>query len=103
MIRLENVTYRYREDSEPVIRNLDLSIRDGESLSVMGANGSGKSTLAKILAGLIEVKQGRIRIDSGGTTRLPVGILFQNPDNQMVAVTVEKEIAFARLSTKGGD
>jgi energy-coupling factor transporter ATP-binding protein EcfA2 len=95
MIRLENVTYRYRDDSEPVIRNLSLTIREGESLSVMGANGSGKSTLAKILAGLIEVKQGRIHIDNSHAARMPVGMLFQNPDNQMVAVTVEKEIAFA--------
>ncbi len=95
MIRLENITYRYRDDRDSVIRNLNLTIRDGESLSVMGSNGSGKSTLAKILAGLIEVKQGRIHIDNSHATRLPVGILFQNPDNQMVAVTVEKEIAFA--------
>jgi energy-coupling factor transporter ATP-binding protein EcfA2 len=95
MIRLENVTYRYRNDSEPVIRNLNLTVRDGECLSVMGANGSGKSTLAKILAGLIEVKLGRIHIDNSHATRMPVGILFQNPDNQMVAVIVEKEIAFA--------
>lgn len=95
MICLENVTYRYHEDSEPVLRNLDLIVRDGESLSVMGANGSGKSTLAKILAGLIEVKQGRMHIDGNYTRNLAVGLLFQNPDNQMVAVTVEKEIAFA--------
>lgn len=95
MIRLENVTYRYRDDSEPVIRNLNLGIPAGESLCIMGANGSGKSTLAKILAGLIVVKQGRVLIEGGDTTRMPVGILFQNPDNQMVAVTVEKEIAFA--------
>jgi energy-coupling factor transport system ATP-binding protein len=95
MIRLERVTFRYRDDSPPVLRNLDLTVSDGESLSVMGVNGSGKSTLAKILAGLLEVKQGRVHIDRNDAGRLPVGILFQNPDNQMVAVTVEKEIAFA--------
>ncbi len=95
MIRLENVTYRYREDSEPVIRNLNLSVQTGESLCIMGANGSGKSTLAKIIAGLIEVKQGHVIIEGGDISPTPVGILFQNPDNQIVAVTVDKEIAFA--------
>jgi len=95
MIRLENVTYRYREDSEPVLRNLNLHLQPGESVCVMGANGSGKSTLAKILAGLIDVKQGRVRVEIGDGCPMPVGILFQNPDNQIVSVTVEKEIAFA--------
>jgi len=59
----------------------------------MGANGSGKTTLARLIAGLIKPFRGRIDIGHNGNTR--VGILFQNPDNQMVAVTVEKEIAFA--------
>ena len=95
MIHLENVTYRYRDDGEPVLRNLNLDIRAGESVCIMGANGSGKSTLAKILAGLIDIKQGRVSVEAGDTSPMPVGILFQNPDNQMVSVTVEKEIAFA--------
>jgi len=60
----------------------------------MGANGSGKSTLALILAGLLTPDHGRVVIDSGKEHPRPVGMLFQNPDNQMVAVTVEKEVAF---------
>ncbi len=95
MIHLENVTYRYRDDGEPVLRNLNLDIRTGESVCIMGANGCGKSTLAQILAGLIDVKQGRVLVEVGDSPPIPVGILFQNPDNQMVSVTVEKEIAFA--------
>ena len=95
MIRLENVTYRFHDDSEPVLRNLNISILPGESVCIMGANGSGKSTLAKIIAGLIEVKQGRVQIKVNNDCPMPVGILFQNPDNQIVSVTVEKEIAFA--------
>jgi energy-coupling factor transporter ATP-binding protein EcfA2 len=95
MIHLENVTYLYRDDGEPVLRNLDLTVRAGESVCVMGANGSGKSTLAKILAGLIDVKQGHVSVKASDTSPIPVGILFQNPDNQMVSVTVEKELAFA--------
>ncbi len=95
MISFENVTYRYSDDGEPVLRNLNLTVQAGETLCIMGANGSGKSTLAKVLAGLIRVKQGRVHIESASDTQIPVGILFQNPDNQMVALTVEKEIAFA--------
>ncbi|TET96215.1 MAG: ABC transporter ATP-binding protein [Candidatus Zixiibacteriota bacterium] len=95
MIHLENVTYRYRDDGKQVLRNLNLDIQAGESVCIMGANGSGKSTLAKILAGLIDVKQGRVSVEAGDTSPMPVGILFQNPDNQIVSVTVEKEIAFA--------
>jgi energy-coupling factor transport system ATP-binding protein len=59
----------------------------------MGANGSGKSTLALLLAGLVSPDQGRIGIAADSKT-MTVGLLFQNPDNQMVAVTVDKEIAF---------
>ncbi|MFH1373944.1 MAG: energy-coupling factor transporter ATPase [bacterium] len=95
MIRFEEVTCRYRDDGPPVLRNLSLEIRDGESVCIMGANGSGKSTLARIIAGLLEVRQGRLKIDVDSRSPLPVGILFQNPDNQIVSVTVEKEIAFA--------
>lgn len=95
MIRLDNVTYRYRNEDRPVLKDLNLAVKAGETVSVMGANGSGKSTLAKVLAGLIEVDRGRIRVETDEDAPLPVGILFQNPDNQMVSVTVEKEIAFA--------
>ncbi len=94
-VHLENVTYRYRDDRRAALRNLTLHVNPGETLCVMGANGSGKSTLAKVLAGLLEPNQGRVQIDVERSTPMPVGILFQNPDNQMVSVTVEKEVAFA--------
>ena len=99
MITLDKVTYWYREGSNPVLRNVSLEINRGESVCVMGRNGSGKSTLAKLIAGLVNPGRGHISIngqaptvDSGSSG---VGILFQNPDNQMVATLVEKEIAFA--------
>ncbi|MEW5995164.1 MAG: energy-coupling factor transporter ATPase [Candidatus Zixiibacteriota bacterium] len=95
MIRLENVTYRYRDDARPVLRNLSLEIQPGEVIAIMGPNGSGKSTLARLLTGLVETRQGHVHVDISTETPMPVGLLFQNPDNQMVAVTVEKEIAFA--------
>ena len=95
MVRLENVTYRYSGDLPPALLNVSLEIGEGEAVCVMGANGSGKSTLAKIVAGLIKPAQGRLTLGVANNTATPVGLLFQNPDNQMVAVTVEKEIAFA--------
>lgn len=94
MIRLENVTFRYTDDGPPALQNISLEIKAGESVCVMGANGSGKSTFAKLLAGLIRLRQGQIRIASTDAGRIPVALIFQNPDNQMVAVTVEKELAF---------
>ncbi len=93
MIKFSNVTYRYSENQIPAIDDVTLVIDKGESVCLMGANGSGKTTLARLIAGLIEPFRGRIDVGHNGNSK--VGILFQNPDNQMVAVTVEKEIAFA--------
>ena len=95
MVRLENAIYRYPGDLPPALLNVSLEIAEGEAVCVMGANGSGKSTFAKVVAGLIKPQQGRVTLGVGKNSPIPVGILFQNPDNQMVAVTVEKEIAFA--------
>ncbi|MCP4684650.1 MAG: ATP-binding cassette domain-containing protein [bacterium] len=99
MVKLENVTYWYRDEGEMVLRNLSLEIRPGEAVCIMGRNGSGKSTLARLIAGLLKPKRGSIavngRTSADETSDPDVGILFQNPDNQMIATLVEKEIAFA--------
>jgi len=95
MIKLSDIGYRYSESARPVLSDVSLQIEPGESVCVMGANGSGKSTLAKLMAGLLETQRGQIRLDGASRQSPRVGIIFQNPDNQMVAVTVEKEVAFA--------
>jgi len=95
MIKLEDVTYRYGSRSTAALDDVSLHIGAGEQVCIMGANGSGKSTFAALVAGLIKTVRGTVRINHDGEVPLPVGILFQNPENQMVAVTVEKEIAFA--------
>lgn len=99
MVTLEKVAYWYRDDSALALRNLSLGIRPGEAVCLMGRNGSGKSTLARLIAGLIKPRRGRIAVDGrtvgGDTLDSGVGILFQNPDNQMIATLVEKELAFA--------
>lgn len=99
-IEMKNVSFSYRKDT-PVLKEVSLSIEKGEWVSILGHNGSGKSTLSKLLIGLLKAKSGEVIID--GLTlneetvydiRERVGIVFQNPDNQFVGVSVEDDIAF---------
>ena len=98
MIELDHISYWYPRRSEAALRDVSLVVQDGESVCVMGRNGSGKTTLVKLIAGLVTPDRGRLTVDGRLQTESgdgQVGILFQNPDNQMVATLVEKEIAFA--------
>ena len=105
MIVAEDVSFSYHLPSGnevPTLRGLSLEIGDSGSLAVIGPNGSGKSTLARCLNGLIVPRSGRIMVD-GLDTAVPenkwtihqrAGMIFQNPDNQLVSTTVEREVAF---------
>jgi energy-coupling factor transporter ATP-binding protein EcfA2 len=98
MIELDHISYWYPNRPQAALRDLSLRLQDGESVCVMGRNGSGKTTLVKLIAGLVKPDRGHLRADGRLRTESgdgQVGILFQNPDNQMVATLVEKEIAFA--------
>lgn len=89
MIRLEGVGYSYPDAPDvPVLRNLDLEVADGSFIAVRGPNACGKSTLAKLLNGLIPPCSGSISTDG------IVGMVFQNPENQIIGDTVEDDIAF---------
>ncbi|MBC7766320.1 MAG: energy-coupling factor transporter ATPase [Hyphomonadaceae bacterium] len=106
MIELQNVTYAYHHDEQNdmtlVLRNINLNIKQGEFVAILGHNGSGKSTLAKHLNGLLLPEGGKVLIKGMDTTdlskqwdiRQTVGMVFQNPDNQMVATIVEEDVAF---------
>lgn len=110
MIKIENVNFSYKNDSEEnieseythALKNLSLEIKDGEFVAILGHNGSGKSTLAKLLNGQIFPTSGDIWIEGMNTKdeekiwqiREKCSMVFQNPDNQMVATTVEQEVAF---------
>ena len=101
MIEMKNLHYSYSKDETPAINGISLTIEDGTWVSVLGHNGSGKSTLAKLLVGLLEADSGEILIDgimlnedSVDEIRKKIGIVFQNPDNQFVGVTVKHDIAF---------
>ncbi len=99
-IKIENLSFSYDKKNE-AIKNLDLTIESGKWIAVVGHNGSGKSTLAKLLVGLLVPDKGSIYIDgllmneeNIHEIRKRIGIVFQNPDNQFVGVTVKHDIAF---------
>ena len=82
-------------DRPPLLDGLNLTVRTGETVVLAGENASGKTTLLRLLAGMLPPLRGRVRINgtSLAEQRGRVGILFQNPDHQMIAPTVEEEIA----------
>ncbi|RJQ53586.1 MAG: energy-coupling factor transporter ATPase [Actinobacteria bacterium] len=103
MIDLASVTYSYPSTpSPPAIRDLSLSIRHGQFVAVLGENGSGKSTMARLLNGLILPDRGSVTVDGMSTSdaedvweiRQRLGMVFHNPESQIVATTVEEEVAF---------
>src|SRR6266571_4131097 len=107
MLEVNGVTFNYGtqggQEVPPALRDVNLRIDAGETVAIIGQNGSGKSTLAKLLAAILSPTRGTVlvdglRTDAGGealwTIRQRVGIVFQNPDDQLVANTVIDDIAF---------
>lgn len=113
IIKIENLSYTYSSETDngtyeeiPALKNISFDIRRGEYIAVLGHNGSGKSTLAKLINMILPVTQGKIYIDGTDITspdfseddifniRRKVGMVFQNPDNQLVATVVEEDVAF---------
>lgn len=102
IIEFKNVTYKYSEQGREVIKNLNLDFYKGEFTCVLGHNGSGKSTMAKLMNALLVPVSGQV-VSFGFDTadenneldiRKNVGMVFQNPDNQIVATIVEDDVAF---------
>ena len=113
IIKTEGLSFTYVDDGEdimpseqPALSGVDLSIRRGEYVAVLGHNGSGKSTLAKLLNLILVPSEGKIYIDGDDVSdasisedkvfeiRKKIGMVFQNPDNQLVATVVEEDVAF---------
>lgn len=103
MIEIKDLQFKYSEEDENyTIKNLNLQIQKGEFLAVLGHNGSGKSTLAKLINGLLVPTSGDVLVDGMNTKsdeeiwniRSRAGMVFQNPDNQIVATIVEEDVAF---------
>ena len=104
MITVRNLTLDFHtaEGRRRVLDNISLAIGDGEFVALLGANGSGKTSLARCLNGILTPTAGEVIVDGQNTRhatevneiRRRLGMVFQNPDNQIVAPTVEREVAF---------
>lgn len=110
LIKLENVDFSYTVDEDEngasqkikVLEDFNLTIEKGSFVAVLGHNGSGKSTVAKLINGILFPEKGRVLVDNQQTAdddsifdiRKKIGMVFQNPDNQIVASIVEEDVAF---------
>lgn len=103
LIAVRGLRYRYAGARAEALSGLDLEVAAGEFLAVVGANGSGKSTLARLLGGLDKAASAQLAVACGHDlltgagrqdARRDVGVLFQNPENQLVAECVEDDVAF---------
>ena len=103
IIKTENLHFTYAGDEHETLHGIDLEIEEGSFVAILGHNGSGKSTLAKLFNGILLPNEGRVLVDGIDTThedklldvRRTIGLVFQNPDNQIVANVVEDDVAFA--------
>ena len=104
MLQAENITFRYDDENDQYALNgVSVQIKKGEFVAVLGANGCGKSTLAKHFNAILLPEKGTVLVEGMDTAdddhlydiRQKVGMVFQNPDNQIVATVVEEDVAFA--------
>jgi energy-coupling factor transporter ATPase len=102
VIEIRHLSFRYKPTSEPVLKDISISFQHGESVAIIGANGSGKTSLIRCINGLHLPSEGEVSVDELRVgdpdtiheVRARVGMVFQNPDDQIVSAQVEREIAF---------
>jgi energy-coupling factor transport system ATP-binding protein len=105
-VEFEHITFGYR-DNATNLNDVSFKIQENEYVCIIGHNGSGKSTLSKVLTGLLKARSGNIKLFGQTITKLNlkylrdnIGIVFQNPDNQFVGLTVEDDMAFGLENRK---
>ncbi|MCL0042511.1 ATP-binding cassette domain-containing protein [Thermodesulfovibrionales bacterium] len=102
MIKVEHLTHIYDGTDSPILKTISLEVKEGEYVAIIGPIGCGKTTLLKHLNALIVPTEGNVWVDgmntrntsAAGEIRRRVGMIFQNPDNQIVGMTVEEDVAF---------
>lgn len=108
MIRVENVFFKYKGNDYNTLNGLNFSVNDGEIIAIVGKNGSGKSTIGKLISGITKLKDGKIIIDdldiskckNPSLIREKVGIVFQNPENQIIFNSIYDELSFSLKNLK---
>ena len=107
IIEVQGVRYAYEEDGPLAVDDVSFTVEEGEFTAILGRNGSGKSTLAKLLNGLYQPDGGKVLVMGMDTAdekriwdiRQTAGMVFQNPDNQLVATQVREDVAFGLENT----
>lgn len=102
IIQIDKVSFKYNQEENLALNDVSLNIMSGEFVAILGHNGSGKSTLAKLINSLLLPTEGQILVKNMNTRdddklweiRQTAGMVFQNPDNQLVATIVEEDVAF---------
>ncbi len=102
MIKVKNVSFKYKGMEKNTLNNLNFTVNDGEIIAIVGQNGSGKSTIGKLIAGIMKLKSGNIFIDDIDVSNKKdyskivnnVGIVFQNPENQIIFNNIHDELSF---------
>ena len=105
MIKIENLNFRYKK-GDYILKDINIEIKQGESVAIVGKNGSGKSTLAKLISGIIKPTKGSVIVDEINTKdkkeyinlRKKIGIVFQNPENQILFNNIEDELSFSLIN-----
>ena len=99
MIKVKNVSFKYKNSDKMILDDLSFEVRDGEIVAIVGKNGSGKSTIGKLIARVLKLKKGDIIIDDTSIKdkkiQEKIGIVFQNPENQIIFNSIYDELAFS--------